>query len=160
MSAPLSHHSALLSDESATEAFGAALAAALRPGLLIALNGDLGAGKTTLVRGVLRALGHQGAVRSPTYALVESYETPDFPLYHFDLYRLGEPEELEYMGIRDYLTPDSIAFIEWPQRGKGILPQADLVVTLAYSDTTTGRRLEIDALSKKGADTVAGLPTR
>jgi tRNA threonylcarbamoyladenosine biosynthesis protein TsaE len=137
-----------LHDEAAMLAFGARLGQNLQPGTLVFLCGDLGAGKTTLVRGMLRGRGYQGAVKSPTYTLVEEYPLRDLLLYHFDLYRLGAPEELEYMGIRDYLGPQSVALVEWPDKGAGILPQADLVIEIAYQPP--GRQLSLRANSALG----------
>lgn len=142
-------------DEPALLALGAELAGALQPGLVVDLVGDLGMGKTTLARGVLRALGHGGAVKSPTYTLVEPYDLEDWPLYHFDLYRLSDPEELEFMGIRDYFSGDSVALVEWPQRGQGFLPPSDLVVTIALEGR--GRRVEISASSESGTLCLAAM---
>lgn len=129
-----------LADTAATEAQGARLARRLKPGMIVYLQGDLGAGKTTLVRGLLRALGYQGPVKSPTYTLVESYFLADDRIvHHLDLYRLGDPEELEWIGIRDLLTDQAICLIEWPDRGAGMLPPADVTLSLAVDGC--GRRI-------------------
>jgi tRNA threonylcarbamoyladenosine biosynthesis protein TsaE len=129
-----------LADEAATESLGAELAARVPVGV-VWLEGDLGAGKTTLVRGWLRALGHAGAVKSPTYTIVEPYQFGDTPVYHFDLYRLSDAEELEMIGGRDYFDPDALCLVEWPQRGGAALPSPTLVVTLQPADG--GRRVTL-----------------
>lgn len=124
-------HSFYIDNETDMVAFGEKLGAifrALPQSLCVFLVGDLGAGKTTLSRGILRAFGHQGAVKSPTYTLVEIYEFSQRRVYHFDLYRLGDPEELEYMGIRDYFADGSLCLIEWPERGEGVLSTADIIL--------------------------------
>lgn len=131
-----------LDDEAATLALGAELAHRLTPGACVYLRGDLGAGKTTLVRGLLQALGHRGAVKSPTYTLVEPYETGGVPIYHFDLYRLGDPEELEMIGIRDYFDGRALCLLEWPERGRGMIPAPDLTVTLAVEGRGRHAKLE------------------
>ena len=125
--------------------FGAQLASALRPPCVIFLEGDLGTGKTTLTRGILRGFGHRGAVRSPTYTLVEPYALTDLELYHFDLYRLGDPEELEYLGLRDLLGRASVWVVEWPERGVGLLPKPDLRIQLVHRDL--GRHLTLTSMS-------------
>ena len=109
----------VLDNEAAQLTFGARLARELAQPLTVYLHGPLGAGKTTLVRGVLRALGHEGAVRSPTYTLLETYSVPDADICHFDLYRLADPEELEYIGARDMFDGRHTCFVEWPERGAG-----------------------------------------
>ena len=121
-------------DEAALLAFGAELSDQFMNGGTVYLSGELGAGKTTLVRGILRARGYEGAVKSPTYTLVEPYELDGKTIYHFDLYRLGDPEELEYLGGRDYFTEKALCLVEWPEMAKGFLPEADLFIEIVYAD--------------------------
>jgi len=120
-----------LPDADATAAFGARLAAVLPSRLTVYLEGDLGAGKTTLVRALLQAVGHEGRVRSPTYTLIEPYRVNGRAFYHLDLYRVADAEELEYLGLRDLVSEPCVLLVEWPSRGAGVLPLADLVIALA-----------------------------
>ncbi len=131
----------LLDSATATEALGARLAARLTPGCVFWLRGDLGAGKTTLVRGLLQALGHHGTVKSPTYTLVEPYQIGEQALFHWDLYRLADPEELEFLGLRDQLDGQAVLLIEWPERGQGELPAADVDIDLDYAGEHRSCRL-------------------
>ena len=117
-------------DEPAMLAFGAELARHLTTGGIVHISGDLGAGKTTLCRGILRALGHQGAVKSPTFTLVEPYELDGLRVYHFDLYRLADPGELEYIGIDDYYGDHCLCLLEWPEKAAGHLQTCDLALTI------------------------------
>lgn len=124
----------LLSSEQETEAFGAQLRQEMPETSVVFLNGTLGAGKTTLVRGFLRAGGYKGAVKSPTYTLVEEYELAGQLIYHFDLYRLKDPEELEWIGIQDYFAQTAICFVEWPEMGAGMLPEADIIINISIAE--------------------------
>jgi tRNA threonylcarbamoyladenosine biosynthesis protein TsaE len=145
-----------LPDESATLALGAALAPHVEPGLVVTLRGELGAGKTTLVRGLLRALGHAGRVKSPTYALVEVYEVSRLSLYHFDFYRFHDPSEWIDAGFRDVFNGRNICLIEWPERAGGRLPPADVEIALETKEP--GRLATLTALSARGERLLAALP--
>lgn len=137
-----------LQNEEALLGFGRALAACLVPGLMIELRGELGAGKTTLSRAIIQFLGHKGAVKSPTYTLVEPYEHIQPPVYHFDLYRIADPDELHYLGVETYFNERSICLVEWPERAADLLPKADIVITLEHA--VPGRTIAVAACSDKG----------
>ncbi|MCB1961495.1 MAG: tRNA (adenosine(37)-N6)-threonylcarbamoyltransferase complex ATPase subunit type 1 TsaE [Rhodocyclaceae bacterium] len=137
-----------LPDEAATLALGAQLAPALRSGLVIYLNGELGAGKTTLVRGVLRALGHGGNVKSPTYTLIEPYVVSRLNLYHFDFYRFTSAEEYLDAGLEEYFTAQGVCLVEWPQKAQPYVAPPDVVIEL--TTTTEGRDARIRPLTETG----------
>ena len=137
-----------LADETATLALGAAIAPALRPGLVVFLQGELGAGKTTLTRGILRGLGYQGKVKSPSYNLIELYKISRLYLYHFDFYRFSNPIEWEEAGFRDYFNAESICLVEWAEKADGLLPHADLKFIFKISEE--GRNVEIQADTEAG----------
>jgi tRNA threonylcarbamoyladenosine biosynthesis protein TsaE len=143
----------LLPDADAQTAFGARLAAVLPGQFVVYLYGDLGTGKTTLARGILRGLGHLGPARSPTYTLIEPYEIGPRRVYHLDLYRLADPEELEYLGLRDLLSDEALWLVEWPERGAGLLPAADLIIAIDY--LPQGRRLTLTAQSEAATAVIA-----
>ena len=138
-----------LPDAAATERLGAALAPALAPGLRIYLRGDIGSGKTTLVRALLRAAGVEGRIKSPSYALVELYVISRLHLYHFDYYRFRDPTEWSDAGFEEYFAGDSVCLVEWPERAGDRLPEADLEVVLTLADAGRGARLS--AHSRAGA---------
>lgn len=137
-----------LKDEAATLELGFRLASALFPGLVIWLRGDLGAGKTTLTRGLLRGLGFEGKVKSPTYTLVESYVISGLYLYHFDFYRFVDPDEWDAAGFRDYFNRESVCLIEWPEKAQELLPVPDLEIRLAVHGA--GREANLSAHTEQG----------
>ncbi|MEW6292221.1 MAG: tRNA (adenosine(37)-N6)-threonylcarbamoyltransferase complex ATPase subunit type 1 TsaE [Pseudomonadota bacterium] len=149
-----------LPDEAATQALGALLGACLpqdqRPAAVIYLEGDLGAGKTTLVRGLLRKVGAGGTAKSPTYTLVEPYVISGLNLYHFDFYRFNVPEEFLDAGLDEYFSDSGICLVEWPDRARPYLPDADLRIRLVH--TGTGRQASIEAASERGRQWLATLP--
>jgi tRNA threonylcarbamoyladenosine biosynthesis protein TsaE len=138
-----------LSDDITTVTMGNRIAAIIEQGAVIYLHGDLGAGKTTFTRGIVQGFGHTGKVKSPTYTLVEPYELERANVYHFDLYRLGDPEELEYMGIRDYFSAQAICVVEWPEKGGEFIPVPDLNITLSYVGDE--RNIVINSASERGS---------
>ena len=147
-----------LADAVATEKIGGALAGALTGGMVVALHGDLGAGKTTVVRGALRALGWTGPVKSPTYTLVEHYPFSSLYFYHFDFYRFADPSEWETAGLADYFRDDAVCLVEWPERVAGLLPPADVEIALAHpTPGATGRGLALSAHTANGERCVAAI---
>lgn len=144
-----------LPDEQAMVQLGGSIARLIRDRLIITLQGDLGVGKTTLSRGILQGLGHSGAVKSPTYTLVEPYQLALGAVYHFDLYRLVDAEELEYMGFADYLADAQLCLIEWPEQGQGFLPMADIAIEI--SQPGAGRCVTLCANSAVGQQLISQL---
>ena len=147
-----------LTGETATLALGAALAVQAGPGRVLHLSGELGAGKTTLVRGLLRALGYASRVKSPTYTLVELYTISGLSLYHFDFYRFSDPKEWLSSGFREAFNPETLCIIEWPEQAAGLLSLPDLSITLQYSDA--GRDASLEAHSPAGEDWLASASQR
>lgn len=147
--------SLFLPEEQATLELGGKLAAAIVPGLFIALSGDLGSGKTTLARGILRGLGYQGRVKSPTYTLVELYKVSRLNLYHFDFYRFDDPGEFLEAGFQECFDGNNVCLVEWPERVQGLLPQADLDIGISIEDD--GRRISISADTELGKHCLARL---
>ncbi len=150
MSAHLTNHtwSCIIDNEADMLSFGAKIGEHLANGTIVYISGDLGAGKTTLCRGILAGKSYTKKVKSPTYTLVESYQLSNTVLYHFDLYRLSDPDELEYIGYRDYLDGSAICLVEWPEKGLGWLPNPDLNIQI--TDYKQGRKINIQSLSKLG----------
>ena len=150
--APLSSLSLALPDEAATVALGCRLAPLLGSGMVIWLDGDLGAGKTTLVRAMLRQAGHQGPVKSPTYTLVEVYAVSSIYWYHFDFYRFNDPEEFVDAGLGEYFRNDAVCLVEWPEKAAGYGPQADLALVFRFPHDRheAGRVVELSACTERG----------
>ena len=146
----------IVETEQDMEALAGSVASHCQEQALIFLQGALGAGKTTFVRGYLRRLGYTGTVKSPTYTLVEPYtlttSQPELTVYHFDLYRIQQPEELESIGLRDYLVPGPVCLVEWPERAGTLLGTADLQVRIEHRSDNTGREVVLSAASQKGEE--------
>jgi tRNA threonylcarbamoyladenosine biosynthesis protein TsaE len=154
---PLRRCELTLADEAATRGLAARLAASLKPGLVVWLCGTLGAGKTTLVRALLRALGHTGPVRSPTFTLLEPYDLTPFAVYHFDLYRFSSAHEWRDAGFDDYFGGQGVCVLEWPEQAAGAAPAPDVRIALAFSGEpgdSSGRRLTLDACTQAGLQCV------
>lgn len=147
-----------MSDEAATLALGKALAGVLHPGLVIHLCGELGSGKTTLVRGVLLGLGFSGKVKSPSYTLVELYAISNLDCYHFDFYRFGQPEEFLDAGLVEYFRPTALCLVEWPEKAGNYCPAPDLRLTLAVAED--GRDARLVAITPGGAACLSNLRAR
>ncbi len=144
-----------LDSQERTEAHAAAMARAMREPCIIMLEGTLGAGKTTWTRAFLRALGHQGVVPSPTYTLVEPYEAGGFQIYHVDLYRVQETQELEELGLREMLDGGVALLVEWPERWPGMDAQSDVRLRFAHGDAEQARRVQAEPLSERGRKLLA-----
>ncbi len=144
-------------NDAAMQALGARLAESALPGAVIHLCGTLGAGKTTFVRGFLRGLGVTGKVKSPTYTLVEPYETDKFEVFHFDLYRLNTPEELHEIGLEDYFNGRAVCLIEWPDKGGQILPAPDLAGYFDIMENQSGRHIRLEGRTERGVKILARL---
>ncbi|MCW8830617.1 MAG: tRNA (adenosine(37)-N6)-threonylcarbamoyltransferase complex ATPase subunit type 1 TsaE [Gammaproteobacteria bacterium] len=156
MSSGFASKSTFIDSEAELEAFAARMAQLSNLDLVIFLQGDLGAGKTTFARGFLHGCGYQGLVKSPTYTLVEPYSLEnEKKAYHFDLYRLSHGEELEFAGVRDYFDGRSVSLIEWPEKAEGYLPEPDIICQLGYQGQ--GRDIRVSALTEKGDDVVLAL---
>lgn len=156
---PLQTLDGYLPDAAATARVGAALAPMLFGGMVVTLQGDLGAGKTTLVRGVLRALGQQGPIKSPSYGLVEHYPFSSIYFYHLDFYRFANPSEWETAGLADCFRSDAVCLVEWPEHAGDLLPHADVALTLSVPASSEGRRFTATAYSKAGARCLSAIAT-
>ena len=157
--APTSPLTRFLVDEAATATLGRRLAPLLAPGMIVWLDGDLGAGKTTLVRALLYELGHVESVKSPTYSLVEVYVVSSLYLYHFDFYRFNSPEEFVDAGLDEYFRGDGICLVEWPKKAAGFIPSADLSLALLFPDNQPegGRIVQLQAGTERGAACLSAL---
>jgi len=149
-----------LPDAAATARAGAALAPLLRGGMIVTLQGDLGSGKTTLVRGVLRARGQKGPIKSPSYGLVEHYPLSSIYFYHIDFYRFANPNEWETAGLAECFRPDTVCLIEWPEHAGGFLPRADIALVLALAPSHEGRTLSVEAYSEPGERCLNAISTQ